>query len=260
MAEIRTRHEGAVATLTISQPERLNALTSDMWEAFPRALRELAAEPRTRVVVIEGDGTDAFSAGADISEFAERRTSVDDAERYSLAVSAALRELSGLRVPTLARIHGVCSGGGAAIALSCHIRFASDTMRFAIRAARLGIVYEYEAIEQLVDVAGKATAYDLLASARTVTAGEALRLQLVNEVVSESELDARVNAYAATIANNARLPIEGALVAVAAARDPQNPPMRARLQDMQREAILSGDYAEGVKAFTEKRAPRFGES
>ena len=172
-------------------------------------------------------------------------------------MSAALRELAELRVPTVARIHGVCSGGGAAIALSCHIRFASDTMRFAIRAARLGIVYELEAVEQLVEVAGKATAYDLLSTARTVTADEARRLGIVSEVLPAEKLDAHVDAYASTIAANARLPIEGALVAVAAARDPADASTRRRLIELQHEAILSRDYAEGVKAFTEKRAPRF---
>jgi len=249
--------EGGVATLTLSQPERLNAMTCEMWAAFPRVLRKVADKAQTRVVLIEGDGPAAFSAGADISEFDDRRTSPEDAERYSAAVSSALRELVELRVLTVARIRGVCSGGGAAIALSCHIRFASDTLQFAIRAARLGIVYEFEAVEQLVRVAGQATAYDLLSSGRTLDAAEARRRGLVNDVFADSDLDHHVDAYVRGVAGNARLPIEGALVAVAAARAPDDLALRGELEVLQRKAIQSGDYAEGVRAFIEKRPPRF---
>ena len=257
MAELRVRTNGGVATLTISQPERLNALTSEMWEAFPLVLRELAERAETRVIVVEGDGSAAFSAGADISEFAEARSTVADAERYSAAVSAALGELVALRVPAIARVRGVCSGGGAALALSCHIRFASDTLNFAIRAARLGIVYEFEAVEQLVRAAGEPATFDLLSSGRSVGAEEALRLGLVNHVFPDAELDDRVDDYAQAIASNARLPIEGALAAVAAVRDPGNPALRKRIEELQRDAIQSADYAEGVRAFVEKRSPRF---
>ncbi|MGI9657629.1 MAG: enoyl-CoA hydratase-related protein [Gaiellaceae bacterium] len=257
MPELRARSEGGVATLTISQTERLNAMTSEMWEAFPRVLRALVGEDHTRVVIIQGDGHAAFSAGADISEFRERRTSVKDAERYSAAVSMALRELVELRVPAVARVRGVCSGGGAAIALACHVRFASDTLQFAIRSARLGIVYEFEAVEQLVRVAGQPTAYDLLSSGRTVGAEEARRLGLVNEVFADSDLGRHVDGYARGIADNARLPVEGGLVAVASARRPDDRVLRQKLETLQRQAIESADYAEGVRAFIEKRQPRF---
>lgn len=256
MAELRLTARGGVATLTISQPERRNALTSEMWESLPGTVRTAIDDPQTRVLIVEGEG-EAFSAGADISEFAERRTSVDDAERYSVSVSAALRELTASRVPTVARIRGACSGGGAAIALACHVRHASDTMRFAIRAARLGIVYELEAVQQLVLVAGQATAYELLSTGRTVEADEALRLRLVNAVHPDAVLDERVDAYAAAIVDNAPLPIEGALVAIAAAREPADAALRRRLQELQRAAIESADYEEGVRAFIEKRTPRF---
>ncbi len=257
MAEFRTRIERGVAVITISQPERLNALTGAMWDELPHTLEQVVGTPGTRVVIIEGAGNAAFSAGADISEFVRARTDPDDAERYSAAVSDGLSAIATVRVPTIARLRGVCAGGGAAIALSCQLRFADSTLRFAIPAARLGIVYEVEAVERLVQVAGASTAYDLLASGRTVLADEAARLGLVNRVLPEAELDDHVQAYAAAIANNARLPIEGGITAVRAALDPGDEHLRQRLQELQREAILSDDYAEGVKAFGEKREPRF---
>jgi enoyl-CoA hydratase/carnithine racemase len=258
VAELRTCIDGAVATLTISQPARLNALTREMWGALPSALEQAVESPNTRVVVIEGAGTDAFSAGADISEFARVRTDPDDADAYSRAVSQALQVLVAMRVPTVARLRGVCSGGGAAIALTCHMRFASETLRFAIPAARLGIVYEFEAVEQLVRVAGSGNAYDLLSTGRTVGAEEAARLGIVNRVLPAAELDNHVDAYAATIAQNARLPVEGGLTAVGAVLAGGDEELLQRLQELQRAAILSDDFAEGVRAFGEKRKPRFG--
>jgi enoyl-CoA hydratase/carnithine racemase len=257
MAEIRASVEAGVARLTISHPTRMNALTLEMWEAFPRVLSEVADREDTRAVIVAGDGHESFCAGADISEFAEARSTLAQAERYSDAVSAALRSLIGLRVPSVACIHGVCSGGGAAIALSCHLRFTSETLRFAIRAGRLGIVYEFEAVQQLVRVAGQAAAYDILSSARTLRADEARRLGLVNDVLDGDELDAHVDAYAAGIAQNAPISVEGALAAIQVVAEPGNARARERLEQLQRDAIESADYAEGQRAFAEKRAPRF---
>ena len=257
VAEIRTCVDGPVATVTLSQPTRLNALSLEMWKALPRALHEAEEREVTRVLIIDGDGDAAFSAGADIARFASERADPRDAEHYSDAVSDALRALTGLRKPTIARVHGVCSGGGAAIALACHIRISSDKLRFAIPAGRLGIVYEFEAVQQLVEAVGSGFAYDLLASGRTVEAEEASRLGLVNRVVPVGELDEYVDAYAAAIADNAPLAVEGGIVAVRAALAGGDEHLEQRLCDLQAQASESADYAEGVSAFIEKRRPRF---
>lgn len=257
MAEIRTRLDGPVATVTLSQPTRLNALSLEMWEVLPHALQAAEEREETRVLIIEGDGVAAFSAGADIARFASERTEPCDAERYTNAVSGVLRALIALRKPTIARVHGVCSGGGAAIALACHIRISSDELRFAIPAGRLGIVYEFEAVEQLVEAVGSPVAYDLLASGRTVEAEEASRLGLANRVVPAAELDEHVDAYAATIADNAPLAVQGGIVAVGAVLTGSDDRLENRLRELQAEAIESDDYAEGVSAFIEKRRPRF---
>jgi enoyl-CoA hydratase len=257
MAEIRSRVDGPVVTVTLSQPNRLNALSFEMWKALPRALHEAEEREETRVLIVDGDGGAAFSSGADIARFASERTDPRDAEHYSDAVSDALRALTGLRKPAVARVHGVCSGGGAAIALACHIRIASDKLRFGIPAGRLGIVYEFEAVQQLVEAVGSGFAYDLLASGRTVEAEEASRLGLVNHVVPAAELDEHVDAYAAAIADNAPLAVEGAIVAVRAALAGGDEHLEQRLRGLQAKAIESADYAEGVSAFIEKRRPSF---
>jgi enoyl-CoA hydratase/carnithine racemase len=257
MPELRVERDGPVGLLVIDHPERLNALTLAMWEALPGAVEQLAADPDVRVVLVRGAGEAAFSAGADISEFAEHRSTAAAAASYSARVSHALTALQEARPPTIALVHGVCTGGGAGVALSCDLRFAGDALRFAIPSARLGVVYELEAIARLVRCAGPTAAFDVLASARTVGADEALRLGLVDRVVPEPDLDAETAGYAEQLARNAPLAIEGARIGIRAALDPGNLALVEELERLKTRAIESADYAEGVRAFLEKRPPAF---
>jgi enoyl-CoA hydratase/carnithine racemase len=248
---------GAVGVLAISQPERLNALTLRMWNDLPEAIGRLASDPAVRVVVVRGDGVDAFSAGADISEFPENRTTVEAAERYSRSVSAALTALAETRTPTIAMVHGACAGGGGGIAVSCALRFVDDRLRFSIPAARLGVVYEAEAIAALVHAVGPSYAFDILISGRTIGAEEALRIGLANAVVPRDELEAHVFDYAERVAANAPIPMEGAWVAIKATEEPGNEAWLRELERLQQLAIESDDFAEGVAAFLAKRPPVF---
>ncbi|MEZ5098844.1 MAG: enoyl-CoA hydratase-related protein [Thermoleophilia bacterium] len=257
MGEIRVERGGGVGVLEIAQADRHNALTLAMWRDLGARARELADDPDVRVIVVQGAGDAAFSAGADISEFAEVRSTHEAAAAYSEAVGSALDALSRCRTPTVARLHGICVGGGAGIAVACAIRLADDRLRFAIPAARLGVVYEFEAIQRLVEVVGSSLALDVLASGRTLDAAEALRVGLVSQVVPREELDGLVAGYAARVAENAPIPIEGAWVAIRAAREPWQPAWVEELERLKRRAIESEDYAEGVRAFLEKRPPRF---
>lgn len=257
MAELRTERVGAVGVLTISQQDRLNALTLAMWEELPAALAELRDDPAVRVVVVRGEGQDAFSAGADISEFPVNRSTPDVAQRYSATVGAALAALASLRKPTLALLHGVCAGGGGGLAVSCALRFCDEELRFSIPAARLGVVYELEAISQLVRAVGPSHAYDILVSGRTLAADEALRIGLVTAVHPVAELEDSVMGYAGRLAENAPLSMEGAWVAIRATQEPGNDGWLRELEALKRRAIESEDFAEGVQAFLEKRPPRF---
>src|SRR5439155_12662910 len=133
-------------------------------------------------------GTHAFSAGADISEFLEKRRNAEQNELYTKAYVAAQDRIAAARKPTIALIHGVCAGGGTGIALACRLRFADDRLRFSIPAARLGVVYDFGSVARLVRCVGPSFAYDILVSARTVAAEEALRLGLVNAVHAHVEL------------------------------------------------------------------------
>ena len=254
---VGARREGAVGIVTLSQPERLNAVTLAMWHQLRAVVADLAADPDVRVIVVRGEGSEAFSAGADIIEFPENRSTREAAERYSASVSAAVGELAGTRKPTIAMVHGVCAGGGGGIAVSCALRFADERLRFSIPAARLGVVYEYEAIARLVQAVGPSFASDILISGRTIDADEALRIGLVNGVRLRGDLERHVMDYAERVAANAPLPMEGAWVAIKAVAEPGNEDWRRELRDLQRRAIESSDFREGVRAFLEKRLPRF---
>jgi enoyl-CoA hydratase/carnithine racemase len=259
VGEIRTERRGAIGVLTVSQADKLNALTLAMWNELPGAITELAGDPEVRAILVRGEGTEAFSAGADITEFPEQRSTAELADRYSKAVSAGLTALAGTRKPTIAMLHGVCVGGGGGIAVSCALRFADDRLRFSIPAARLGVVYEVEAISRLVQLVGPSYAFDILISGRTLDAEEALRIGLVNRVTAPDDLESTVLDYASRLTENAPVSMEGAWVAIRAAHEPWNATWTDELEDLKRRAIESADFAEGVRAFLEKRPPSFGQ-
>jgi enoyl-CoA hydratase/carnithine racemase len=254
---IRTLRAGHVGVIVLSQPERRNAMTLEMWDSLAGVVEGFGGDPEIRVVVVRGEGTEAFSAGADISEFPELRTQPEDVRRYQESVVRAEDALIALRKPTIAMMHGACAGGGAGLAMSCALRFADDRLRFSIPAARLGVVYESEIVARLVREVGPAAAFDILVSGRTVEAEEALRIGLVSAVWPTAELETQVMAYVDRVAANAPLSIEGAWLAVRSAEGPGSDRWRDELAEVQWRALASADYREGVQAFLEKRRPTF---
>lgn len=244
---------GRVARLTLEAPATRNAMTRAMWAALPQVAARVAADPEIRVLVLTGAGG-AFSAGADIGEFAEVYATAESAAAYNAGVRAALAALTGLRKPLLARIEGPCVGGGVAMALTADLRFAAEGSVFAITPARLGIAYSPADTALLLAKVGPAAAKDLLFSARRVTAAEARALGLVERVVPAADLDAEVAAYAETLAAMSPASLAQAKATIDA--------MAPRVADPALEAafaaLFSGpDFAEGRAAFLEKRAPRF---
>lgn len=246
--------DGRLATLTIDRPQRRNALSFQMWSAIPELLAGVAADERVRALVIRG--TDHFSAGADISEFATLRNTVEGARRYGAAVHAGERAIAELPIPTIAAITGFCIGGGCEVALACDIRVAADDARFGITPAKLGIVYNFTSTKQLVDAVGPAWAKQILLSGDILDAATALRIGLVNELRPAGELAARVTELAETIASRAPVSVRGAkqiVGRISAGQHEEDAAVRA-LYDA---AVSSADYAEGVAAFLAKRPPKF---
>jgi enoyl-CoA hydratase/carnithine racemase len=254
---IETRIEGDVGWLVFDHEVRRNALTHAMWEAIPDAVASFEAEPGVRIVIMRGAGQRAFVAGADISEFAEQRVG-DAALAYDAVNALAFEALQSLSKPLVAMIHGFCVGGGCALALCADIRVAADDAVFAIPASRLGLGYSAAGLATLVRVVGDAAARDLFLTARRVKAAEAYHIGLVQSVHPKAELEAAVADLASGIASNAPLTLAAAkrvfrdLSLPDAERDPN------AIADAIRACYASDDYREGVAAFLEKRAPRFG--
>nr|CEL19204.1 Enoyl-CoA hydratase [Kibdelosporangium sp. MJ126-NF4]CTQ94996.1 Enoyl-CoA hydratase (EC 4.2.1.17) [Kibdelosporangium sp. MJ126-NF4] len=242
---------GAVATLTIDRPDKRNALSLDMWAAIPGLLGSLGSD--VRVLLVQGG--EHFSAGADIAEFQTLRSGADGAARYGETVHAAERAIAEFPQPTIAVINGFCIGGGCEIALACDLRIAADNARFGITPAKLGIVYNFTSTKQLVDAVGKAWAKQILFSGEIIDAATALRIGLVNELHPTDDLEARAKDLADTIAGRAQVSVRGSKKIINRIADAEHEDDSVRaLYD---EAVHSADYAEGVRAFLEKRAPKF---
>jgi enoyl-CoA hydratase/carnithine racemase len=251
---LRLAIDGRIATLTIDRPQRRNAMSFAMWSALPGLIGQVKVADDVRVLIIKG--TEHFSAGADISEFATLRAGADGARRYGAAVHAGERAIAELEIPTIAAINGFCIGGGCEIALACDIRVAAQDARFGITPAKLGIVYNITSTKQLVDAVGPAWAKRILFSADLLDAPTALRIGLVDELLPTGELDAHVRELAERIASRAGVSVRGAKQIVGRILAGQHAEDDA-VHAIYDEAVLSPEYAEGVAAFLEKRQPRF---
>ncbi|MER7179692.1 enoyl-CoA hydratase-related protein [Streptomyces hyaluromycini] len=242
--EPRLDHQvrNAVATVVIGNAAKRNAMTADMWRALPPLLDALAADPAVRVLVLTGEGG-TFCAGADISSL--RGSS---AEAQTLAV-AAEEALAAFPKPTLAAVRGHCVGGGSQLAAACDLRFAEEGALFGVTPAKLGIVYPAASTRRLVSLVGPATTKYLLFSGELIDSERALRTGLVDEVLPEGELDKRVAEFTRTLAARSQL-------TQAAAKEFANG-RTDRDAHWAEQARGSGDTAEGVAAFLERRQPRF---
>ncbi|WP_122620663.1 enoyl-CoA hydratase/isomerase family protein [Streptomyces sp. Tu 4128] len=233
----------SVATVVVHHPAKRNAMTAAMWRALPPLLDDLAADPAVRVLVLTGEGG-TFCAGADISTL---RESPERAQRLAVGAEEAL---AAFPKPTLAAVRGHCVGGGAQLAAACDLRFAEESALFGVTPAKLGVVYPASATRRLVALTGPAAAKYLLFSGELIDAARALRTGLVDEVLPEGELDERVAEFTRVLASRS-------LLTQAAAKEFANG-RTDRDAHWAGQARASGDTAEGVAAFLERRQPRFG--
>lgn len=259
MAEdLLVERRGAVATLVLNRPEVHNAFRYDMWRGIAAAMRDFGADPAVRAIVIRGAGERAFASGADIAEFPERRGTPERAAEYHAAVADALGAVAEAERPVIAMIHGYCIGGGCELAIACDLRIADTRARFGIPAAKLGVVLGVQELRQLAGLVGVGAAKEILYTGRLFDADEALRIGLVNRVAPPEDLQAVVDEVTGQIAANAPLAVAAAkalLGRVARGDAPED--LAAAQAAFGRRALGSEDHREAVRAFLEKRPPRF---
>jgi enoyl-CoA hydratase/carnithine racemase len=247
---------GRIARLTLNRPQARNALTHAMWDSLSDVAARVLSDESIRVLVVKGEGDKAFSAGADIAEFPETYATAKATDAYNTSVRRAQAAIAALPIPTIAEVRGACFGGGCGLALHCDLRFAASTARFAITPARLGLAYSFEDTARLVSLVGPARSKDILMSGRVVAAEDAFGIGLVDRVVDEPDLTATVAEYCETLASLSQASIRVAKMtidAVSRGDTEATPALREAFA-----ATFSGpDFAEGYRAFMEKRAPNF---
>jgi len=254
---LRFQVEGAAAWLTFSRPEARNAMTWAMYDGLQRACAWANAQPELRVLVLAGAGDRAFVAGTDIAQF-QAFAGPDDVLAYERRIESVLDALERVRCPTLALIRGYAVGAGAAIALACDLRLCATDAKLGFPIARtLGNCLSLANYRRLVALLGPARTKELLFTARLMEAGELHQVGLAAEVVPPDQLAARGRALVATIAGHAPLTLQVTKEAVRRLSGLGEAAGGERADDLVLRCYLSADFAEGVRAFLEKRPPHW---
>lgn len=249
-----SQQEGIV-TVALNKPSKRNAISFAMWRRLGELFTGFRERADVRVVILTGTEGN-FSAGADISEFPERRGSPDAAKEYSEAGRAATLAIRDLPQPTIAAAHGYCVGGGCGLALACDVRVGDATTKMGIPAAKRGIVYTVLDTENLMRAVGLSRAKLVLFTGRVFPVAECRTMGLLDEVSEAGALEgARI--LAREMAERAPLSQRGAKITMAAIARGDVAARAAEIAEAQRIAAASDDYREATQSFLEKRRPVF---
>jgi enoyl-CoA hydratase/carnithine racemase len=255
LANVLYEKKGSIAYVTVNRPKVLNALNTPTWKDLRTAFENARDDETVRGVILTGAGDKAFIAGADISELAD--TTAVEAENSSSFGQAVLNLIENLGKPVIAAINGFALGGGCETAMACTIRIAVDTARFGQPEVTLGLVPGGGGTQRLPRLVGKGRALQLILSGEMISAQEAYRIGLVNEVVPGPDLITRAEAILKKISSNAPVAVKFALEATNRGLE------TSQSEGLSLEASYFGlcaatqDKREGTTAFLEKRAPRF---
>jgi enoyl-CoA hydratase/carnithine racemase len=252
---ILIERDGPIATVVLNRPEKLNAMTKDMWRRLGEAMTELAADDALRCLVLRGAGGKSFSPGNDISEFETERSNQSQAKAYGIVLHKALTALKACRHPTVALIEGVCVGGGLEIAALCDLRICGESSRFGVPINRLGLVMAYPEIDGLRRLVGPAAALEILLEGRVFGAAEARDKGLVTRIAADGEVAAEAYETARRIAAGAPLVARWHKRFLSRLEDPA--PLSAAELDEGYDCYATEDFQIGYRAFLEKKTPRF---
>ncbi len=254
---IDTRRDGAVQWIILNNPSRLNAMSREMQQQFMALLDPIDADPGIRAVAVTGIGDKAFMSGGDLSQFDKYRSTSERMVESLESSEIFARRLRALTKPSVAIIRGWCVGGGISLALNCHLRICSDDARFFHAASKFGQGFAYDFTRQMVRQLGIANATELLLTCRRYSALEAQRLGIVNQVAPVEGFDAFAASYLADLTDKAPLSMVSALRTLAEVTPEPADADLALIRRLYVECCDSADYAEGGRAFAEKRTPLF---
>ncbi|MEP7182819.1 MAG: enoyl-CoA hydratase-related protein [Betaproteobacteria bacterium] len=252
---IEVARDGAIATVVLNRPAKLNALTMAMWRELGAAVRALSADDDVRCIVVRGAGEKAFSPGNDIAEFATERANKAQAVAYGAVMHETAQALAACRHPLVAQIHGLCVGGGLEIAALCDLRICGTSSRFGAPIKNLGLVMAYAEMAPLIALVGTAVTLELLLEGRILEAEEANAKGLVTRVVPDVDVAAESRATAERIANGAPLAARWHKKFARRLADPR--PLSAAERDECFDCFDSEDFRIGYAAFLAKRKPEF---
>jgi enoyl-CoA hydratase/carnithine racemase len=245
---------GARATIRLNRPKHLNRLQPDDLEALLKLFDRIEADPAIRVLVLTGTGR-AFSAGYDLGSIAERAASAPDQQSAGSAFEVVVNRLEDLAIPTICRLNGGVYGGSTDLALACDFRIGVDSGEMFMPAARLGLHYYKNGIMRYVSRLGVDNAKKLFLTAQKIDAAEMLRIGYLTAMVSAEALDQEVDKLAGVLAGNAPVAMRGMKRTI-------NEFARGKLDEeaadrRARDSMRGAEIKEGIKAFAEKRPPKF---
>ncbi|WP_304343507.1 enoyl-CoA hydratase/isomerase family protein [Chryseobacterium koreense] len=245
--------EGPIATITINRPQSLNALNVKTIAELSEAVDQIGKDPNIRIAIITGSGEKAFVAGADIKEFSDF-SSAQAQELATKGHQSMTDKIENLNKPVIAAINGFALGGGLELAMSCHIRYASDNAKLGLPEVTLGLIPGYGGTQRLPKLVGKGLANEMIFSAKMISAQRAKEIGLVNDVFIPEELLPKAKELAITISRNSPMAISKAIAAVNLSDTDAG--FEKEIKSFG-ELFEMADKKEGVAAFIEKRKPAF---
>ena len=255
MSTVNLQIDGEIATLTLDNPGKLNAINLAMWQQIATMLQQIGDDPSVRCLIIRGAGKEAFAAGGDLEEFVTGRATLEQALHYHGQVAAALNAIADCPHPTVALINGACIGGGLEIAGVCDLRIAGESARFGAPINRLGFSMYPGEMEGLLKLAGPAVMKEILLEGRILTATEAYEKGLVTRIVPDAQVEDEAYATARRICNGA--PLVAGWHKQWIRRLMSGRPLNDEEKTASFAFLETEDYKEGLAAFLEKRKPVF---
>lgn len=249
--------ENGIGWLIFNNPEKRNAISHDMRVASIEIMDSFAANDEVRAVMMRGAGGKAFISGADISQFEPGEKGESQRWHESQIGERFRQALEDFPKPLIAVIEGYCLGGGLMVAMTADVRIASSDSQFSIPAARLGIAYPVDGVRNLVNLVGPAKAREILLIGKRFDANEALRCGLINQVYEREAMQGEVEALAASLRENAPLSMRATRIVINELLKDETQRSLEKCEDAIRLCYESHDFAEGRKAFAEKRQPVF---